>query len=491
MAIGDFFRALANPEVQDQLAAMSYAYGPQASANGVGARFANLNDYMRHQKMAALEERMTRSQIEREERKAALEDREIEREQKARDRMQEQLRAAQLMQNLPTREQDLAGSPQSNAPLATESYIQPMLGYMMDTGNLTGAGYLMQQQQLMEQTRNEQQAAQQEEQAIQAALANPQVRQQLGPAAELILRRGGAPMGRGLFPSQGSGGSGGAGGTLGSGPYGGSLPGRSMNIVTELQPLKDAGRLSPEQERLYNVSKAYLDSITSGHDITGAPIQKFDIQGVLGGQQPQPSAVPEPQITTGAPQSGPEGIPQLLGPSVAQSTTARDVGTPLAWIREKLSKAPVHGSFLTWPKTNQAMEYARQIRRDAIREMQESKGFPVGEMKAIEKDIEGLDPKFLNSYPSYRAGVLAFGRRMQEKLDQSRYKLTQPIPVEEQKKELARINTLPFVLQSIGVYHFDSIEEAEAASDQVPEGSFVRVRNPDGTWSSFELQPDE
>ena len=485
MAIGDFFRALANPEVQDQLAAMSYAYGPQASANGVGARFANLNDYMRHQKMAALEERMTRSQIEREERKAALEDREIEREQKARDRMQEQLRAAQLMQNLPTREQDLAGSPQSNAPLATESYIQPMLGYMMDTGNLTGAGYLMQQQQLMEQTRNEQQAAQQEEQAIQAALANPQVRQQLGPAAELILRRGGAPMGRGLFPSQGGGGSGGAGGTLGSGPFGAGLAGRSLNILMELQPMKDAGQLSPEQERLYNMAlSSYTASVTAGQDVTGEPRQKVDIQNALGGQ-PGSQPAQSPQVESV------QEIPSLLGPSVAQSTTARDVGTPLAWIREKLSKAPVHGSFLTWPKTNQAMEYARQIRRDAIREMQESKGFPVGEMKAIEKDIEGLDPKFLNSYPSYRAGVLAFGRRMQEKLDQSRYKLTQPIPVEEQKKELARINTLPFVLQSIGVYHFDSIEEAEAASDQVPEGSFVRVRNPDGTWSSFELQPDE
>lgn len=504
MAISDFFQALARPEVQRQLAALSYAYGPQAMDNGVASRFANYNQYREGQQNDLLKQQLLTETLRSRKEEEALKKEQREREQAARARLDESLRGADLTSSLPSLEADLAGAGPIHGAAAPPQAILPSIAkYYSDIGDYGGAVNLYQNAAEMEAQQREaiakQQAEEQQQALIQQAISDPNVQQRLGPAAPYILGINKLPGGiaKLLAPpppvAPGAGGAGGIGAGPGDqGPFGSrSEAERMMNTVYRLEPKARAGTITPEERVELNMAAMRLAPILQPKDPSLPPpniLGAFD-QGVMpAAGAPASGTAP----TAGQPQEPEEGgrLP-LRGASLSQMVD--DITGPINAAQRLLGRAPIPLPYRDLPGNKAAQEAgirAGQLVQQISSDLQRNPHFPQGEREEIARRVARLDPSLWSNKDAYREELVNVGRFVNEQLDQARYTLTQNVPRETRASALAATSTLPTVMTRLGVHFANNEAEMDAAMKRAKPGDTIVMVDEQGGMQQYVVGED-
>ena len=491
MAIADFFKALARPEVQQKLAAMSYAYGPQAMDNGVGARFANYEQYRRQQQEDLLRQQLIseRLRAQQEEEQRAREEEQRRREAQA--KLEQQLRAQDLVASLPSAEADMAGTGPTHGAMAPPQAILPSIAqYYADIGDYERSIGLRQDAASM--AAQQQQEAQREA-LIQQTLSDPTVRQRLGPAAEYILRQGGASVPKLLAtPPAPPPGAGGPVGPGAQGPFAGKAETeRLMNVVYALGPKAQAGTITPEEKRALDMAVMVLNTGLQPRDPSYPTGNIMDVFGQPGaptaaapGQAPAAPGAPSPQPTA-------EGQRTPLGPSLAQ--VAGDVVGPVNWAQRKLREAPIPLPGRDLPGNVEAQEaagLANRLATDLSLRIQENPQYPEKQRKILEEKIVRLDPRLWSNEAAYRTELVETARYVAQQIERSQETLKKNVPRETRAAALTNLAVLPDVMRQLGVHFARSEAEMDATLQRALPGEIIVMVDEQGKTRQYVVGED-
>lgn len=481
MAVSEFLRSLSDPNVQRELAALSYAYGPQPVNNGVAARFAAYTDYKDQMMNQAIEQRMAMAAIALDQKKAeaaAAKIEETERKNRLMDdakaKFEEEMRAAQLTSSMPSGQADATGAgPNYSATIDPGSTYGPMYRYLTRIGDYKGAAQMLKQQQ-------EYQAAQANEQMIQAALADPEIRAKLGPAAEIMLRGGGRGLASALYPKPAGGAGAGAGVGGGGFDLGGSGRAKALEFMNAMYPKIQAGAATPDELREYNLARQfYNDQMMVPDPVTGLRGSVVDAGGYFGQQAAAPSGQPPvapvmPQQQTGdvPRQEQPTGAdqPSAYGPTLIDM--AGDVSGPVAKAVGAITRKPIIGDMLSAPNTQVAQDYAQQLQKELSFVLTRNPKFPESQRKLMEATVGNLTGGWLTRPEAYKTQLYTIGRTLYEQSANARRVANdESMPAETRRSATNIANELPQILERMGIYLVTSEEEA----DRAPEGSMLIV----------------
>ena len=487
MAISDFFRALSSPDVQRQLAAVAYAYGPQKWNNSAASRFATYSAYRDKQADQDLERQFKEEELLAMRQAAALQKERLEREAKAKAKLEESMRGAALVSSLPSLGADLQGQgPTHGAAAPTSALIPSLAQYYADTGNYGESISLRGQ---MEAEEAQQQQAARKEALLEKTLADPTVQQRLGGAAEYLLRAGGPGLAKILAPPPvpppsvgGAGGS--AQGAMPDNPFGNTDTGRLRNILYTLEPKYRAGTLTPEEARLFALANESLNAaMTTTDPLRGGTLQKGNVLEAMGRSLPPPDQAQPPQ---GTGQASATDIPPIRGKSLAQ--VLENVTGPGNIIQRTLAQVPIPVPYRDAPGNMEAVEagdYADNLRQDISVRLQKNPNFPEKQRLAIEEQIVKLKPKIYSNAKVYRQHLIGTARYVAERLDEARSSLNKDLSKKDRANAMAEVAELPYVLQKMGVYFANSPEELDAARARATPGSLIVVTDSDGTTKTF------
>jgi len=483
MAIADFFKALARPEVQQQLAAMSYAYGPQAMDNGVGSRFANYEQYRRQQQEDLLRQQLISVRL-------RAQQEEEQRRMKAQAKLEQQLRTQDLVASLPSAEADMAGAGPTHGAMAPPQAILPSIAqYYADMGDYESAIRL--RQEAADRTAQQQQAAQQEA-LLQETLQNPAVRQRLGPAAEYILRQGGASVPKLLAtPPAPPPGAGGPVGPGAQGPFAGKAETeRLMNVVYALGPKAQAGTITPEEKRALDMAVMVLNTGLQPRDPSYPTGNIMDVFG----QASAPAAAPgQAPAAPGAPRPQPmaDGERSPLGPSLAQ--VAGDVVGPVNWAQRKLREAPIPLPGRDLPGNVEAQEaagLANRLATDLSLRIQENPQYPEKQRKILEEKVVRLDPRLWSNEAAYRTELVETARYVAQQIERSQETLKKNVPRETRAAALTNLAVLPDVMRQLGVHFARSEAEMDAALQRALPGEIIVMVDEQGKTRQYVVGED-